>query len=76
MQGKASFHLADGATDELPALELADRYPHHAPANNLVDVVLDRRENESPAEIGQLTVEFLDAMYRSAALDGVPVAVG
>jgi hypothetical protein len=45
------------------------------PANHLVEVVLGRGENESPAEIGQLTVEFLQAMYRSAAADGVPVEV-
>jgi predicted dehydrogenase len=76
MQGRASFRRADGATDELPVLELADRYPHYAPANNLVEVVLGRGENQSPAEIGQLTVEFLQAMYRSAAADGVPVEVG
>ena len=75
MQGRAAIHGNDGAVEELPPIELADRYPHHAPANNLVDVVLDRGENESPAEIGQLTVEFLDAMYRSAAAGGAAVGM-
>ena len=70
MQGRVAFYGTDGAIDELPPLEFADRYPHHAPANNLVDVVLGRGENGSPAAIGQLTVEFLDAMYRSAGLGG------
>jgi hypothetical protein len=73
MQGRASFHEADGAVEELTPLELDDRYPHHAPSDNLVDVVLQRGENRSPAEIGQLTVEFLDAMYRSARAGGAPV---
>jgi predicted dehydrogenase len=76
MQGRAAFHGADGAVEELPRLELSDRYPHYAPSANLVDAVLGRGENESPAEIGQLTVEFLDAMYRSAAAGGAPVEPG
>jgi predicted dehydrogenase len=73
MQGRAAFHDPDGALEELPTLGVAERYPHYAPANNLVDVVLGRGENESPAEFGQLTVEFLDAMYRSADANGAPV---
>ena len=76
MQGRAELHCADGAQEELPPLDLAERYPQYEPANNLVDVVLGRGENESPPEIGQTAVEFLDAMYRSAVADGVPVKVG
>jgi predicted dehydrogenase len=76
MQGRAELHCADGAQEELPPLDLAERYPQYAPANNLVDVVLGRGENESPPEIGETAVEFLDAMYRSAVADGVPVEVG
>jgi len=76
MQGLAVVHGADGAVEEVPPLELADRYPQYAPATNLVDVVLGRGENESPAEIGQLTVNFLDAMYRSAAAGGIPIEIG
>jgi predicted dehydrogenase len=73
MQGRAAFHGSGGTIEELPQLDLAERYPHAAPSANLVDVVLGRRENESPAEIGQRTVEFLDAMYRSAAAGGAAV---
>ena len=73
MQGRATFRGEKGAVEELPELPLADRYPHWAPSQNLVDCVLGRGENESPAEIGQRTVEFLDAMYRSAAAGGAPV---
>jgi predicted dehydrogenase len=73
MQGRAAIHGSGGAREELSQLDLTDRYPHGAPSANLVDVVLGRGENESPAEIGQLTVEFLDAMYRSAATGGAVV---
>jgi predicted dehydrogenase len=75
MQGRLAIRGRDGAVEELQTIELADRYPHFAPANNLVDVILDRGVNESPAEIGQLTVEFLDSMYRSAATGGAAVDV-
>lgn len=50
-------------------------YPAHAPAHNLVDVVLGRSTNRSPAEIGWRTVELLDAAYRSAAGGGRAVDV-
>jgi predicted dehydrogenase len=73
MQGRAAIHGSGGAREELSQLDLIDRYPHGAPSANLVDVVLGRGENESPAEIGLLTVEFLDAMYRSAATGGAVV---
>ena len=50
-------------------------YPMRAPAENLVRVALGTGVNESPAEVGWRTVEFLDAAYRSAAQDGAPVDV-
>jgi predicted dehydrogenase len=50
-------------------------YPRFAPAHNLVDVVLGRAENGSPAEVGWATVELLDAAYRSAHNDGQAVAI-
>jgi predicted dehydrogenase len=73
MAGRATFRGENGSIEALPELELEQRYPHWAPAQNLVDCVLGRGGNESPAEIGQTTVEFLDAMYRSAAAGGAPV---
>jgi predicted dehydrogenase len=59
---------------EPPTGEAAD-YPRFATANNLVQVILGRAENESPAEIGWRTVELLDAAYRSAAQDGQAVLI-
>lgn len=72
MEGRVTVYLQNGATEEFDPLPIDDRYPHWGPSNNLVDVVLSRGANQSPAEIGCLTVEFLDAMYRSAALNGAP----
>jgi hypothetical protein len=66
----------DGRLDALdpPADELA-AYPRFAPADNLVDVVLGRAENQSPPLAGWRTVELLDAAYRSAKADGRAVMV-
>ena len=64
-----------GETHRLPGLPAEERYPDWAPADNLVDVVLGRGVNGSPASLGVRTVEFVDAMYR-AAREGRTVAVG
>ena len=73
LAGRATVSRPRGRRDELEPLPVDQRYPHWGPADNLVDVVLGRAENQSPAEIGCLTVEFLAAMYRSALADGAPV---
>lgn len=65
--GRAAIHGPAGAVEQLDTLEPAERYPERAPADNLVDLILGRAPNRSPAAIGVLTVEFIDAMYRSAA---------
>jgi predicted dehydrogenase/L-rhamnose mutarotase len=66
LAGTASVHDAEGHSEELPLLPPERRYPEWAPANNLVDVVLGRAPNGSPAEVGVAVVELVDAMYRSA----------
>ena len=73
MEGRVTLYLAGGVREELEPLPPVERYPHWGPANNLVDVVLGRGENRSPAELGCVVVEFLDAMYRSAAANGSAV---
>jgi hypothetical protein len=65
----------NGAAEVLPALPVEERYPDWAPADNLVDVVLGRGVNGSPASLGVQTVEFVDAMYR-AAKQSCTIAVG
>lgn len=52
-----------------------DGYDRAAPANNLVDVILERGTNRSPGEVGWRTVELLDAAYRSARQDGKRVEI-
>jgi predicted dehydrogenase len=75
MQGRAYVCLSGGVKRELESVPPGERYPHWGPANNLVDVILGRGANGSSVEIGCVTVEFLDAMYRSAAAGGVPIDV-
>jgi predicted dehydrogenase len=51
-------------------------YPGNVPSQRFVDMILDNAPNPMPAKvIGLYTVELLDAGYRSAALDGIPVKV-
>ena len=66
----------DGRQEALdPPTDEAAAYPRFAPADNLVDIVLGRAENQSPAIVGWRTVELLDAAYRSAKADGQAVAI-
>ena len=77
------IQYADGSVEDLtPAPGTPDisyreytLYPAHLPARNLVDVILGRAPNRSPAEYGWRTVELLDAAYRSAAQQGKEVTV-
>lgn len=64
-RGTASIHVA-GMTRNLLELPVVQRNPEHAPARNLIDVVLGRAGNGSPGEIGLGAAEFVAAMYRSA----------
>ena len=65
----------DEPVESPPALPQEERYPRFAPANNFVDVILYGAENLAPGEVGRAAVDFLDAAYRSAASNGIPVAV-
>ena len=51
-------------------------YPMALPSQHLVEIILDKADNFLPADpVGWHTVELLDAAYRSAAQEGVPVQV-
>ena len=65
----------DGAVESPPQLPADATYPRFAPANNLADVILGKACNLSPGTVGQTTVNFLDAAYRSADAEGIPIAV-
>jgi predicted dehydrogenase len=64
--GNAVVYDRSGGEQQLAPPEPADRYPERAPADNLVDIVLNRDVSRSPAEVGLLVVDFLAAMYASA----------
>ena len=74
-EGVAVIHGLRGEVHRLPSLPAEERYPDWAPADNLVDIVLGRAGNGSPASLGVLTVEFVDAIYR-AALEGRTIRMG
>jgi predicted dehydrogenase len=65
----------DGGENRYETLPPDQRYPSGATSANLVDVILGKAANGSPAEVGVRTVELLDAAYRSAERDGIPVNV-
>jgi hypothetical protein len=66
----------DGHQEALdPPTDATPSYPRFAPAGNLVDIILGRAGNQSPATIGWRTVELLDAAYRSAQADGQAIVV-
>ncbi len=73
--GAAVIFGPEGEVHHLPGLPAEERYPDWAPADNLVDVVLGRGGNGSPAALGVMTVEFVDAMYR-AAREGRTISLG
>lgn len=67
------LYRADGSVVRNPAdpkpagpRAYAEAYPEAAPVNNLVDVILGRDENRSPAELGAAVVRLLEAAYQSA----------
>lgn len=64
--GRASIHHRDGSVERLPDLDPAETYPERAPALDLVSVCLGRASSGSPAWIGVLATEVVDAIYRSA----------
>ncbi len=66
----------NGTEQRFGPLSPDDRYPRFATAANLVDVILGRAKNGSPATTGARVVELLEAAYRSAASGGQAIRVG
>jgi predicted dehydrogenase len=75
VQGTLLVRRHDGTDQRFGPLPDSARYPHLATAANLVDVILGRAANGSPATFGARVVELLEAAYRSAASAGQPVRV-
>lgn len=71
--GSCTIYRRDQAPEVVePAISEQD-YLRSAPADNLVELCLGRGQNESPATLGLLAVELLDAAYRSAQQNGAAV---
>ncbi len=51
--------------NELPVLGDDNIYPHEAPARNLVDAILGKAENISPATHGLAAMEVIEAACQS-----------
>lgn len=64
--GRAAVIDTKGTVEELPLLAEVERTPEGAPSANLVDVILGRAPNGSPASVGIGTVELVEAVYAAA----------
>jgi predicted dehydrogenase len=73
-QGTLSVRHHDGREQRWD-LPVENRYPRFATSENLVNVILGRAANGSPATVGAKVVELLEAAYLSAANGGQPVNV-
>ncbi|PJF41579.1 MAG: gfo/Idh/MocA family oxidoreductase [Chloroflexi bacterium] len=74
ISGLVYMRLHDG-TEERIAPTYPD-YPAAEPSKRFVDLILDEAPNEFPGKtVGLYTVELLDAAYRSAAQEGLPVHI-
>jgi len=65
----------NGTVECPPPLKEEERYPRFAPANHFVGLIFGTTDKFSPGALGQTTVNFLDAVHRSAANGGVLVRV-
>ncbi|MBX3084272.1 MAG: Gfo/Idh/MocA family oxidoreductase [Anaerolineae bacterium] len=72
--GELHMRLHDGREERIAPH--SPGYPGSLPSQRFVDMILDGAPNEFPgATNGLYTVELLEAAYRSAAQEGMPVKV-
>lgn len=74
ISGLVVLRLHDGTGEQLGPSKPG--YPARVPTQRFVEMILDGGKNEFPGESnGLYTVELLDAAYRSAAQEGMPIKV-
>jgi len=73
-QGKGVVRWADGREEPLPDIPEDERWPQLLPPRNFVDVITGKAESICPGELGLYTVQFIEAVYESAA-SGQPVEI-
>ncbi len=66
-KGTMSVHNRKGEVIDLPPLGEDEIYPHEAPARNLIDTILGKSENLSPATHGLAAMEIIEAACQSVA---------
>jgi hypothetical protein len=74
-RGKMKLVPMAGPPIVFPDLSPNEIYPERAPAQNLVDAVLDPHRNQSPGRLGAAAMEVIEAACLSARLNQ-NVAVG
>jgi predicted dehydrogenase len=74
-QGTLLVRRHDGTEQRFGPLPPDERYPRFATSANLVDVILGRAVNGSPARVAARVVELLDGAYRSAASGGASIPI-
>jgi predicted dehydrogenase len=65
-KGKMEQHDLDCNVRHYPDLPEAEIYPMFAPVENLIDTILGRAENGSPASLGLFSMKVIEAACRSA----------
>lgn len=73
--GVATIHRDVDEGEETVPDERRETPLGYTTGHNLVDVILGKAENGSPAQVGWRAVELLDAAYRSAGRDGQPLDI-
>jgi len=72
--GKMWMRLHDGTVEQLGPIN--PTYPGHVPSQKFIEIIEDGAKNYFPGDSnGLYTVELIEAAYRSAAQDGVPVTI-
>lgn len=65
-KGKMEFHNQNCDIERYPDLPASGIYPMFAPAENLVDVIIGRASNGSPASLGWFAMKIIEAAVESA----------
>ena len=65
-RGTMRLYPATGPAQDYPRLAEEEIYPLHAPAENLVDVVMGTAPNRSPAGLGWSAIKLIEAACESA----------
>lgn len=66
-RGTMRFIPMRGEEQGFPDLPAEEIYPHQAPARNLIDAIFDPASNRSPAALGVVAMEMIEAACTSAA---------